>query len=798
MKKILIDCSFIRTTKLNTGIQRVVRKVVENIDKVTDNSDFKPLQVALDEGDIKEVSILNNCSITSANNIEINPGDILLLLDSTWHLDTWQNIQKAKAKGAIIVSVIYDIIPITHPYFCDENLVRLFNQWFSIAIDQVDAFISISKTVQQDLYSYLKENYPKQINDKLFDHFLLGADFNYDSFSHLSKGVRDSLREVYNDKKDSIYLIVCTLEPRKNHTYLLDVFDMLWSKGVDISLNIVGKEGWMVDDLIQRIKHHKKLNTQLFYWNDLNDEELNYCYQNSKMMLFPSFVEGFGLPIIESLNNKLPVLASDIPIHREVGGDKIGYFDINDTNDLVNKILSIEKFGIPKELQVEESYRWLNWRESTEILFDKIQKIADSYELEDIINRVKNIKQQSDISDPKASDQRDTPKQNPAVDTIKSKIKSIPLLGWFIRWTYNLIRLNNIKHQLFIDTNQIEALKVQISQLNHHFIQEQNSIKLSQNTLNQRQDSLEQRQDTLNQRQNTLEQSQNTLDQRQDSLEDTLEEKADIEDTIKLYKQLSQQKDDLLGWANEIEKIIQNIKQNLPPKTIQEQLQKISSTQTRFEAIYQDFEDKFRGKKDDIKEYLKIYLPFIEKISSKKEDISILDIGCGRGEWLELVKEQGYKAKGIDTNYQMIQECQKTSLDVELAEALNYLRNLPSNSFSMITAFHVIEHLPSFDTVLILLEQCYRVLKPNGMIIFETPNPRNILVGSSDFYLDPSHKNPLHPLSMKFFTKRIGFCNVSSLIIDSSKLEDIEYMDFNSIDDYIYIGRNYAITGSKS
>ena len=791
MKKILIDCSFIRTTKLNTGIQRVVRKVVENIDKVTDNSDFKPLQVALDEGDIKEVSILNNCTITSANNIEINPGDILLLLDSTWHLDTWQNIQKAKAKGAIIVSVIYDIIPITHPYFCDENLVRLFNQWFSIAIEQVDAFISISKTVQQDLYSYLKENYPKQINDKLFDHFLLGADFNYDSFSHLSKGVRDFLREVYNDKKGSIYLIVCTLEPRKNHTYLLDVFDMLWSKGVDISLNIVGKEGWMVDDLIQRIKHHKKLNTQLFYWNDLNDEELNYCYQNSKMMLFPSFVEGFGLPIIESLNNKLPVLASDIPIHREVGGDKIGYFDINDTNDLVNKILSIEKFGIPKELQVEESYRWLNWRESTEILFDKIQKIADNYELEDIINRVKNIKQQSDISDPKASDQRDTPKQNPAVDTIKSKIKSIPLLGWFIRWTYNLIRLNNIKHQLFIDTNQIEALKVQISQLNHHFIQEQNSIKLSQNTLNQRQDALDQRQ-------NTLEQSQNTLDQRQDVLEDTLEEKADIEDTIKLYKQLSQQKDDLLGWANEIEKIIQNIKQNLPPKTIQKQLQKISSTQTRFEAIYQDFEDKFRGKKDDIKEYLKIYLPFIEKISSKKEDISILDIGCGRGEWLELVKEQGYKAKGIDTNYQMIQECQKTSLDVELAEALNYLRNLPSNSFSMITAFHVIEHLPSFDTVLILLEQCYRVLKPNGMIIFETPNPRNILVGSSDFYLDPSHKNPLHPLSMKFFTKRIGFCNVSSLIIDGSKLEDIEYMDFNSIDDYIYIGRNYAITGSKS
>ena len=124
--------------------------------------------------------------------------------------------------------------------------------------------------------------------------------------------------------------------------------------------------------LTQRINRISKSNNRLILFSDLNDKELLYSYKNAKMLLFPSIVEGFGLPIVESLTNGLPVLASNTPIHREVGGDKIGYFDISNPNDLANQIIGIERDGIPDNLIVDKNYKWLDWRDSTEMLLKKV------------------------------------------------------------------------------------------------------------------------------------------------------------------------------------------------------------------------------------------------------------------------------------------------------------------------------------------------------------------------------------------------------------------------------------------
>ena len=387
MKKLLIDCSFIITTELNTGIQRVVRKVVENMGYICD--DYQMYQVVLEDGKINEVSLFNE-DIVFETDITPQQGDILLLLDSTWHLDNWSSVKLAKDNGAKVIATIYDIIPISHPQFCDDNLVKIFKSWFDIAINYVDGFIAISNTVEMQLKNYLQNSFPDKIANKQFDYFLLGADFDYKEVSIYTKEIKKELIKLYDNNKN-IYLIVCTVEPRKNHKYLLDVFDQLWNNDIDVTLNIVGKIGWKVEELMDRIHNHKEYNQRLFHWDNLNDMELNYCYENSKMLLFSSYIEGFGLPIVESLNNRLPVLASDISIHREVGGDKIGYFDIDNCDDLVKKITDIEINSIPKNIIPHKDFKWMNWGEATEMLFNKIEIVNKKLIDNDIHNMIENF-----------------------------------------------------------------------------------------------------------------------------------------------------------------------------------------------------------------------------------------------------------------------------------------------------------------------------------------------------------------------------------------------------------------------
>ncbi len=325
---------------------------------IVDNLTLRPMRYLLKRRDNSGTT--DNFSLIKTN-------DILLLLDSTWYSEIWPSVAKARQKGVKVVAVIYDLIPITHPQFCDNFLATVFKNWFHDSLEHVDKYIGISQTVQKDLHAYMLKEFGEQINGKAFDFFHLGADFKYRiaDTSH----VRQDVVEVMAQRP--AYLIVSTVEPRKNHAYLLDAFDRLWEQGSNVSLVIVGRTGWKVEPLMERINQHPENGKHLHYWHDLNDDELFYCYQHAKMLLFPSIVEGFGLPIVEGLSNRLPVMVSDTPIHREVGGNRVGYFDLESPDDLYNKITKIEKEGIPEELLVPADYKWLNWHESTEQLLEK-------------------------------------------------------------------------------------------------------------------------------------------------------------------------------------------------------------------------------------------------------------------------------------------------------------------------------------------------------------------------------------------------------------------------------------------
>ncbi len=383
-KRLYVDCTHVYAEpKVNTGIQRVVKNVTKGMQLYCANDKYDIIPVTLAYEHITRIqvdakrylpkNVLSRCLKSYRNAITIQKGDIFLLPDAIWKYDIWDKIALIKKKKCFIIGVAYDLIPIFYPQFCGEGFSKIFRDHYMRSFEFFDGYITISKTVMNDVKSYLKKQ--GLVEQKyLFDYFMLGADLKKKDYeiSHVHK----NLQNIFTSK--SVYLIVSTIEPRKNHAFLLDVFEKLWEDNNNqIKLCIIGKIGWRTDELIDRIIKHTEYGKRLFMFNDVDDEELVYCYKNAKMLVFPSIVEGFGLPIVESLYFGLPVLASDTPIHHEVGGDKIEYFNIDDVSELVEKISSIEKGEKKYVKQKFDNVHITSWAESAKELFHKTVKMAE-------------------------------------------------------------------------------------------------------------------------------------------------------------------------------------------------------------------------------------------------------------------------------------------------------------------------------------------------------------------------------------------------------------------------------------
>jgi O-antigen chain-terminating methyltransferase len=172
--------------------------------------------------------------------------------------------------------------------------------------------------------------------------------------------------------------------------------------------------------------------------------------------------------------------------------------------------------------------------------------------------------------------------------------------------------------------------------------------------------------------------------------------------------------------------------------------------------FYRAFEEKYRGSRELIKSRLQVYLPFIQPVFKAYPHCQALDVGCGRGEWLELLTEQGFNAKGVDLDDGMLQACRERGLQVENADALAYMQTLPDGSVCIVSGFHIAEHLP-FNILQELIKQAKRILVPGGLLILETPNPENISVGTNTFYFDPTHERPLPPELLIFLPEHYGY-----------------------------------------
>ncbi|MNQ34064.1 Glycosyltransferase Gtf1 [compost metagenome] len=321
------------------------------------------------------IRVLNYCLKrqeipTRCKPLQHQPGDQLVLLDSSWHVDFFPLAEQLKRDGVGIVSVIYDLIPLTHPQFCDAGLVRVFNDWFDWIAKTADGYVAISATIRDQVRDeMLRRVGPEQVAQRWFDYFHLGSEL--DLCDDASR-VEPQLKQMFKSK-DPVFLMVSTIEPRKNHAYLLDAFELAWARGSRARLCIAGRIGWKCDALIERIRKHPELEKRLFMFNSLTDKSLEYAYSNATSLVFPSYVEGFGLPLVEAMQRGLPAMGSDIPVFREIGGPFMAYFDLASPQSLVDLITQMETTGtFPAPRNVSE-WQWLGWREASAQLIERIQ-----------------------------------------------------------------------------------------------------------------------------------------------------------------------------------------------------------------------------------------------------------------------------------------------------------------------------------------------------------------------------------------------------------------------------------------
>ena len=245
--------------------------------------------------------------------------------------------------------------------------------------------------------------------------------------------------------------------------------------------------------------------------------------------------------------------------------------------------------------------------------------------------------------------------------------------------------------------------------------------------------------------------------------------------------------------------VLSEARKRLPSAFDEQQLRALTNEQDHtLDAFYAGFEEQFRGSQTEIKERLKIYLPVLREHRLGDESSRVLDVGCGRGEWLELLYEQGFMAEGVDSNRVLVQSCKERGLKVVEQDLFDYLRQVPDATLGAVTGFHIIEHLP-IEGLVKLLNESLRVLQPGGAVIFETPNPQNVLVGSCNFYFDPTHRNPLPSQVTKFLVESRGFAEVQVLNLNPSDDTPVDETSelARRFNQYFYGPMDYAVIGFK-
>jgi alpha-1,2-rhamnosyltransferase len=291
--------------------------------------------------------------------------DILLLPDSSWAEPMWKEVDAAIANGVLLGILQHDFIPVRYPQLVSAESTATFTRWMTETLSRADFVFGVSETIAQECREELRKLGRNVIADSRVGVCHNGADFEAVG---ASSQVRPQIMDFLSPSKEPPYLTVGTVEPRKNQCLLADAFDPILDAVPHARFLIAGVIGWHGHAIAEKIRKHRSYGTNILLATDMTDTELAYAYHHAKAVVFPSLAEGFGLPIVESIARGTRVFASNIPVHREIGGKYCVYFDPNDAQTLARMLIDYSMNGqFPAEWP-PVGFRIPSWQDAAETM----------------------------------------------------------------------------------------------------------------------------------------------------------------------------------------------------------------------------------------------------------------------------------------------------------------------------------------------------------------------------------------------------------------------------------------------
>lgn len=365
-KRLIIDVSSTAQSPVLSGIQRVMYNLSDAMQTLNgQGAEQAVLSYSRDASGWYEMDALrkNALDLNPKNRLSLRDDDSYLLLDSSWTFIDGQKprLLDAMIMGQEVVNGVHDIGPLTMSAMTDEGMPPAFRRWFEFILGYSTGIICVSRAVADEIYDVLKGiNFPRPLK---LGYFPLGADFA--DVPADPEGL-----DMFDDRPT--FLIVGTIEPRKGHLVALRAFEQLWRDGVDVNLVIIGKAGWDTEMIVQLLENHSEAGKRLHWVRGASDGNLRAAYEKADALIMTSYLEGFGLPVVEAGRFGTPVILSDIPVFREVGEGApwAGYFERANPADLTRVVL--EFLDTPPALDSSEKESWPVWEESAQIVKDVI------------------------------------------------------------------------------------------------------------------------------------------------------------------------------------------------------------------------------------------------------------------------------------------------------------------------------------------------------------------------------------------------------------------------------------------
>ncbi|MBX5467296.1 MAG: glycosyltransferase [Firmicutes bacterium] len=733
------------------------------------------------------------------------PEDIFFVLDANWGRSVLRRLEPLWALGLTVGVLQHDVIPWRFPETCSPEMPASFDRWMAECATYADFFACVSEATRVSLLEEFSHRHPWRRLERADTYvFRLGADF-----AEPSSDPSVSLKSVFYSGRP-VYVVVGTLEPRKNHAVVLDAFEDLWVEGHDVGLCLIGARGWNVEDLISRIMHHRERGRRLWWFDKVPDGDLAYAYSHARAVILASLEEGFGLPLVEAQHFGAPVLASNISVFREIAGDRALFFEPRSKLQLMELIKRLK--DAPEKSAFAE-FQWPTWQESAIEFLNGLNKVASVKPV--LRHRVRVTRRLLETGSRAADGEMSAPlgvstrasaelRENLSLrmegrrPSIATRVKAHPVVQkwlyqrralWPLRWMWATLRQSNTRWRVLEAESRLAGLEARIHGLESHI---PSSIELRQKS------SLVQAE---------VEQVLERVRKVENKILGIDAAEIDIKQQNKIISNVQKDISDLKFQAKRIEDGLKEVRNivipapQTPPFSVTLPVEDFLpraerrigvpaaelEPSARQQWTYAYFSEMWGPDYEKIRlAQYQAYLPFIPR--EMDSSCVALDLGCGAGEFVEFLTANGIPACGVDVNASEVQRARRRGRNVLQADILSFLEN-SNDCYRAISLIEVIEHL-DVHVVSRLVQKAVERLAVGGVLLIETINLRHPMAFHG-FFTDPTHVRPVPDDYLAFLFQWEGLGDIQRVFTNPAPLEAGTGRDITRL----YY--NYALVGKK-